>query len=118
MAPACKSNAIEIAARHGVAPPRYHPRDPRAKGSSVHCRACFRGAATVCRAATLVACSSAAVSRFRRIGLEFQARLLDAEHIIEACRTPAAPVKHGKEQAPFSCGSFGVTDVLDPRTES
>ena len=49
--------------------------------------------------------------------LEFQASL-DAEHIIEACCTPAAPVKHGKEQAPFACGSFGVTDVLDPRTES
>jgi hypothetical protein len=43
---------------------------------------------------------------------------LDPEHIIEACRTPAASVKHGKEQAPFLRGSFGVTDVLDPRTES
>ncbi len=43
---------------------------------------------------------------------------LDTEHIIKACRTPAAPVKHGKEQAPFSCGPLGITDVLDPGAES
>jgi DNA-binding transcriptional ArsR family regulator len=43
---------------------------------------------------------------------------LDAEHIIEASRAPAARVKHGEEQAPLFCGSFGVTDVLDPGTES